>query len=98
MYHTTYKPNPLETATTEFDKSLNAYVNGFVHDERARLLEGLSGHAGLFSTAADLAKFIYSFLYDEKIMSNENKKLIYETVFERQSLLDNKIVRTYGFD
>jgi CubicO group peptidase (beta-lactamase class C family) len=30
---------------------------GTVHDENARLLGGVAGHAGLFSTAADLVKF-----------------------------------------
>ena len=30
---------------------------GIVHDENARWLGGCAGHAGLFSTAADLAKF-----------------------------------------
>lgn len=30
---------------------------GFVHDENARVLGGVAGHAGLFSTAADLARF-----------------------------------------
>jgi CubicO group peptidase (beta-lactamase class C family) len=28
-----------------------------VHDENARLMGGVAGHAGLFSTAADLARF-----------------------------------------
>jgi CubicO group peptidase (beta-lactamase class C family) len=31
--------------------------NGVVHDENARLMGGVAGHAGLFSTAADLAAF-----------------------------------------
>jgi CubicO group peptidase (beta-lactamase class C family) len=31
--------------------------NGVVHDENARAMEGVAGHAGLFSTAADLARF-----------------------------------------
>jgi CubicO group peptidase (beta-lactamase class C family) len=30
---------------------------GVVHDENARAMGGVAGHAGLFSTAADLAKF-----------------------------------------
>jgi len=30
---------------------------GTVHDENARLLGGVAGHAGLFATAADLARF-----------------------------------------
>lgn len=98
MTQTTYKPKKDITATTEYDQSLDAYVNGFVHDERARLLNGLSGHAGLFSTASDLAKFMYSFLYDEKTVSNTNKELIYNKTYENVSLKDNMIKRSYGFD
>ncbi len=30
---------------------------GIVHDENARLMGGIAGHAGLFSTVADLARF-----------------------------------------
>jgi uncharacterized protein YbbC (DUF1343 family)/CubicO group peptidase (beta-lactamase class C family) len=32
-------------------------LEGTVHDPRAAALEGVAGHAGLFSTAADLARF-----------------------------------------
>jgi CubicO group peptidase (beta-lactamase class C family) len=32
-------------------------VHGVVHDENARALDGVSGHAGLFSTLDDLARF-----------------------------------------
>lgn len=32
-------------------------VRGTVHDPRARRLNGVAGHAGLFTTAADLARF-----------------------------------------
>ncbi len=42
-------------APTEFDSSLGGFVHGVVHDENARALGGVSGHAGLFSNARDLA-------------------------------------------
>lgn len=32
-------------------------VHGFVHDENAYALDGVAGHAGLFSSARDLARF-----------------------------------------
>jgi len=32
-------------------------LRGVVHDPTARFMDGVAGHAGLFSTAADLAKF-----------------------------------------
>ena len=34
-----------------------APLAGVVHDENARVMDGVAGHAGLFSTAADLAAF-----------------------------------------
>jgi CubicO group peptidase (beta-lactamase class C family) len=42
---------------TEQDDTLrHAMVHGVVHDENAYLMGGVAGHAGLFSTAADLAR------------------------------------------
>jgi beta-N-acetylhexosaminidase len=44
-------------APTEDDKIYRkSFVSGTVHDERAAMLGGVAGHAGLFSTANDLAK------------------------------------------
>ena len=55
--------NPLDRfpnrriAPTEEDKIYRrSTVIGTVHDERAAMMGGISGHAGLFSTANDLAK------------------------------------------
>ena len=42
---------------TEFSKVYNKTIRGFVHDENAYSLGGVVGHAGLFSTARDLATF-----------------------------------------
>jgi beta-N-acetylhexosaminidase len=45
-------------APTEFDRNLrNRLVQGEVHDENAFAMGGVSGHAGVFSTAPDLAAF-----------------------------------------
>jgi CubicO group peptidase (beta-lactamase class C family) len=45
---------------TESDRSFRGrIIQGEVHDEAAWMLGGVSGHAGLFSTAEDLAKFAY---------------------------------------
>jgi beta-N-acetylhexosaminidase len=56
--------NPQESmwsraAPTEIDTVWRMrLVQGTVHDERAALLNGVAGHAGLFSTASDLAVFM----------------------------------------
>jgi len=47
-----------EIAPTEFDSQLrHRLVQGEVHDENAYAIGGVSGHAGVFSTAPDLAAF-----------------------------------------
>jgi beta-N-acetylhexosaminidase len=61
MKDTTYKPAQKLwpwIAPTEFDKNLrHKLVQGEVHDENAFTMGGVSGHAGVFSTAPDLAAF-----------------------------------------
>ncbi|HUF13500.1 MAG TPA: glycoside hydrolase family 3 N-terminal domain-containing protein [Longimicrobiales bacterium] len=44
-------------APTEVDDYRGGLVHGFVHDENAYALGGVAGHAGLFSSAVDLAAF-----------------------------------------
>lgn len=58
MSETDYKPKSdlrLRIAPTE--KRAGEFIRGEVHDPRAHLLGGIAGHAGLFSTAEDLAKY-----------------------------------------
>ena len=61
MKDTTYLPAKKlwpEIAPTEIDNQLrHRLVQGEVHDENAFAIGGVSGHAGLFSTAPDLAAF-----------------------------------------
>ena len=56
-------------------------VHGSVHDENAALLGGVSGHAGLFSTARDLAIFV--------------QMLLNEGVYGGRRYLSSDIVRTF---
>lgn len=44
------------------DRLAASEVFGVVHDENARALDGVSGHAGLFSTVDDLARFAAALL------------------------------------
>jgi uncharacterized protein YbbC (DUF1343 family)/CubicO group peptidase (beta-lactamase class C family) len=65
-------PSPLQTAPTENIRGQNSYLGamfegddvtggrilrGLVHDPTAFRMGGIAGHAGLFSTADDLARF-----------------------------------------
>ena len=49
-------------------------VHGYVHDENAYSLGGVAGHAGLFSTAKDLAVFSQMMLNDGLMMEGIFKK------------------------
>jgi CubicO group peptidase (beta-lactamase class C family) len=50
-------------APTEYDKIFRkGLVHGFVHDEAAAMLGGVSGHAGLFGSANDLTKLMQLYL------------------------------------
>jgi beta-N-acetylhexosaminidase len=61
MKDTMYRPPKKlwpEIAPTEIDNNLrHRRVQGEVHDENAFAIGGVSGHAGVFSTAPDLAAF-----------------------------------------
>jgi len=61
MKDTMYRPPKQlwpEIAPTEIDTQLrHRLVQGEVHDENAHAIGGVSGHAGVFSTSPDLAKF-----------------------------------------
>ena len=61
MKDTMYRPAKKlwpQIAPTEIDNNLrHRLVQGEVHDENAFAIGGVSGHAGLFSTAPDLAAF-----------------------------------------
>lgn len=56
MNNTCFNPKLKNIAATEIDPKTNTPLVGIVHDENARFLEGISGHAGLFSNIEDVSK------------------------------------------
>ena len=66
MTHSMYLPPKKiwpAIAPTEFDKQYrHRQIQGEVHDENAAAIGGVSGHAGVFSTAPDLAAFCQMYL------------------------------------
>jgi CubicO group peptidase (beta-lactamase class C family) len=54
MRQTMFRPPPVQQAQAA---ATGAPARGRVHDPAARALGGVAGHAGLFATAADLARF-----------------------------------------
>ena len=73
MKHTTFLPPAawkLLIAPTQYDEQ-GGMLRGVVHDPTARRMGGVAGHAGLFSTADDLAIFAEEVLHGSRILSRE---------------------------
>lgn len=69
MKETGYNPpETLKARIAPTQKEKDGILRGTVHDPRARLLKGVAGHAGLFSSADDLA------LYASMILKPDNEK------------------------
>lgn len=66
----------------------NQLLIGYVHDEMAAILEGVSGNAGLFSTAPDLYKFMQMELNKGKYPDDRkmSKGVSYDTLFKGQTI------------
>jgi len=83
---------PAEIDTTYRHKTIRAEA----HDERAYYLNGVAGHAGLFSTAEDLAVYCQMLLSKGSYGGRQYlKPTTVEKFTKRQSKLVN---RGYGFD
>ncbi len=84
-------------APTEYDNYWrHRQIQGEVHDETASMLGGVAGHAGLFSTAGDIAKVLQMLLQDgefngKQIIKSKTVKLF----TKRQS---EKSTRALGWD
>lgn len=83
MKYTGYNcPDSLKArcVTTELKKD-RGYVKGTVHDGKAYLMGGESGHAGLFSTCSDLVNFVMM--------------VINEGSFERKKILSKETIQKF---
>jgi uncharacterized protein YbbC (DUF1343 family)/CubicO group peptidase (beta-lactamase class C family) len=70
MPHTHFLPPAAwksSIAPTEYDEQ-DKMLRGVVHDPTARRMGGVSGHAGLFSTAGDLSIFAQALLVGSKVL------------------------------
>jgi CubicO group peptidase (beta-lactamase class C family) len=82
MKDTTYNPGAeLAARAAPTEKKQGKWLQGEVHDPRANLLGGVAGHAGLFSSAGDLAVFCQMLLDggkfgDKRILGAETVRLL----------------------
>ena len=98
-YNPTFKNFPNKIVPTELDSIFRkAYVKGFVHDENASLFGGVSGNAGLFGTAEDLAKYMQMLLQKGSYNGKQYLKASTVNEFIRVQYPENDNRRGLGFD
>lgn len=101
-YSTGY--NPLDNGfdknqipPTEYDfKFRKQLVQGYVHDYGAAIFGGVSGHAGLFSSANDLGKLLQMYLQGGEYAGKQYIKTSTLELFTKQPFHANR--RAIGFD
>lgn len=88
-----------DVVETEYDSLFRRQLlHRTVHDEGAAMLGGISGHAGLFGNANDLAKLMHLYLYDGKY---GDQQLIGQGIVHEYSKCvhcDSGNYRAMGFD
>ncbi|MDX9882163.1 MAG: glycoside hydrolase family 3 N-terminal domain-containing protein [Prolixibacteraceae bacterium] len=95
-----YKYYPIgDIVPTEDDRYFrNELIQGFVHDEAAAMQGGVSGHAGLFGTANDLAKLMQMYMQYGWYGGHRYIDSLTIKEFIRRQYPDNKNRRALGFD
>src|SRR5580704_9639394 len=84
---------PLKIAPTQYDEH-DKMLRGIVHDPTARRMGGMAGHAGLFSTADDLATLAEALLDGSSILS----PLMIEKMTTPQQPPTSQVLRGFGWD
>ena len=103
MQHTLFNPltvfNQSQIAPTEKDTYFrHQLVQGYVHDQGAAMIGGVSGHAGLFSTADDMAIMCQMWLQQGNYGGVQYLDSAVLEDFTRQQFPLNDNRRGLGFD
>jgi CubicO group peptidase (beta-lactamase class C family) len=100
MYDTSYHPNRERCAPTEFraDDVYHGLLQGLVHDEKSFALGSEAGHAGLFSTAKDISKFMISILQDRFVLNKKYLGELFPLREEKPNLKGDILTRALGWD
>jgi beta-glucosidase-like glycosyl hydrolase/CubicO group peptidase (beta-lactamase class C family) len=102
-YRTSFLPlnkfDKSEIVPTENDQVFRKQLlQGYVHDPGAAMLGGVCGHAGLFSTAGDLAKLMQMYLNVGEYGGIRYFDTATVNLFTTSPFLDNNNRRALGFD
>lgn len=88
-----------EIVPTEKDSLFRkTLVHGWVHDEAAALMGGVSGNAGLFANATSLAKLLEMFLNGGQFEGNQYLKPETLELFNSRAYPETENPRGLGFD
>jgi CubicO group peptidase (beta-lactamase class C family) len=102
MKDTGFRPSPTllpRIAPTEQDDSFrHMLVRGVVHDENAYVMGGVAGHAGLFSTARDLATLAELYLDHGSYRGKRLIKASTIALFETRQNMPPGSSRALGWD
>jgi len=101
MQHTFFNPPTRylnRIVPTEYSAVEKAFVHGHVHDENAYRFGGVCGHAGLFSTAMDLARFAQMMLNHGRYGDTTLFDSSTVTLFTRRANLIPGSSRCLGWD
>ena len=96
MRDTTFDPAAsfvARIAPTELDAATGKPLRGVVHDPTARYMGGVAGHAGVFSTADDIARYAQAML-DRRFFQSATVELFTSPA----SPPDHPILRGLGWD
>jgi CubicO group peptidase (beta-lactamase class C family) len=103
MTSTSYNPPAAERSRcAPTEKRDGKWIQGEVHDPRAHAMNGVAGHAGVFSTGGDVARYCRMLLSGgeldgARVLKKETVKEMIEPRWLTTPKGD-KVGRTYGFD
>ncbi len=82
VYNPLTKFSKQRIVPTEYDSIFRkSLIHGMVHDEGATMMEGISGHAGLFGNSNDLCKLMFLYL-------NKGK-------YGNEQIIDSKVIESF---
>ncbi|WP_159517855.1 glycoside hydrolase family 3 N-terminal domain-containing protein [Sunxiuqinia indica] len=93
-----YFPQQVIVPTEQDNVFRKELLQGFVHDEGASMMGGVSGNAGLFGTATDLAKIMQMYLQYGKYANQQLLDSASVREFTRIQYPENENRRGLGFD
>jgi beta-N-acetylhexosaminidase len=98
-YEPSHKFSGDQIVPTEYDSIFRKrLVHGFVHDEASAVMGGISGNAGLFASANDLAKLVQMYVQYGTYGGKQYLKRSTIETFNRVQFPQNNNRRGLGFD